>query len=157
MQIKKAGQTPADSLQKPARQVPVEKKMRLAQYIRAENMDNRMKVRQRERILYGVENTPPLWEKGALRGNEYIRTGEGAEGEAAPVSGTFKLRMAAAVLLFVGFLLCDAGGYKIWGYSMNDIYGMISKDYFKLNDADTDEQLSFSELFEMTGSLDFKK
>ena len=45
-----------DISQQGTRQVPVEKKMKLAQYIRAENMDNRMKIRQREKILYGFQN-----------------------------------------------------------------------------------------------------
>ena len=39
----------------PNNQIPIEKKMELAQYIREENMGNRMKIRQREKILYGTE------------------------------------------------------------------------------------------------------
>ena len=52
-----------DISQQGTRQVPVEKKMKLAQYIRAENMDNRMKIRQREKILYGssVPSPPPIY------------------------------------------------------------------------------------------------
>ncbi|MCM1173945.1 MAG: hypothetical protein NC341_02720 [Blautia sp.] len=122
------------------RQAPVEKKMRLAQYIRAENMDNRMKIRQREKILYGTENMPPLWNKGEpLRMTEYMGNGEGT-GEPGTASGTFRLRMAAAILLFIGFLLCDAGQYRLFGYSMNDICGMISEDYFQLYDAERLEE-----------------
>lgn len=123
-----------------AKQVPVEKKMKLAQYIRAENMDNRMKVRQREKILYGTE-MPPLWNKGEpLRMMEYMGNGEGTE-EPVPAVSTFRLRMAAAILLFIGFLLCDAGQYRLFGYSMNDIYGMISKDYFQIYDTEHSEEL----------------
>lgn len=123
------------------RQVPVERKMKLAQYIRAENMDNRMKIRQREKILYGTEAMPPLWNKGEpLRMREYMENGEGTE-EPAPESNTFRLRMAAAILLFIGFLLCDAGQYQLFGYSMNDIYGMISEDYFQIYDTDHPEEL----------------
>ena len=33
--------------------IPAERKMELARYIREENMGNRMKVKQREKILYG--------------------------------------------------------------------------------------------------------
>ncbi len=120
------------------KQVPVEKKMQLAQYIREENMDNRMKIRQREKILYGTDSMPPLWSKGEPPWKEeYLRQDENAPDQIPPSSGTFKLRMAAAIFLFIGFLLCDAGQYKIFGYSMSDIYGMISNDYFQIYDADT--------------------
>lgn len=101
-------------------------------------MDNRMKIRAREKILYGTENMPPLWQKGELlRKEDYLMRPEENPPEDIPASGTFKLRMAAAILLFIGFLLCDAGQYKVFGYSMNDIYGMISDDYFKIYDAET--------------------
>lgn len=123
------------------RQVPVEKKMKLAQYIRAENMDNRMKIRQREKILYGTENLPPIWNKNEpLRTEGYMPDGESMT-EPVPAANTFRLRMAAAILLFIGFLLCDAGQYRLFGYSMNDIYGMISEDYFQLYDADDPVEL----------------
>lgn len=123
------------------RQVPVEKRIKLAQYIRAENMDNRMKIRQREKILYGTENMPPLFHKGEpLRMTEYMGSGDGTE-EPVPDVSTFRLRMAAAILLFIGFLLCDAGQYRLFGYSMNDIYGMISEDYFQIYDAEHPEEL----------------
>lgn len=125
--------------QSPKNPVPVDKKMQLARYIRAENMDNRMKIRAREKILYGKDTMPPLWTKGEpLRSEDYLtRQDESHPDDVPPSSGTFKLRMAAAILLFIGFLLCDAGQYKVFGYSMNDIYGMISSDYFQIYDADT--------------------
>lgn len=115
--------------------------MKLAQYIRAENMDNRMKIRQREKILYGTENLPPIWNKNEpFRMEGYMPEGEGAP-EPVPTANTFRLRMAASILLFIGFLLCDAGQYRLFGYSMNDIYGMISEDYFQLYDADDPVEL----------------
>lgn len=148
-----------DQNQRLKKQVPVDKKLRMAQYIRAENMDNRMKIRQRERLLYGTENSPSLWGKGgAVHMEESMWTGmdpgDGMRAEAVPtaVSGTFRLRMAAAIILFIGFLLCDAGQYKIFGYSMNDVYGMISEDYFKIYDSvNTDELLQLTELFKHDG------
>lgn len=118
------------------RQMPIDKKLRLAQYIRAENMDNRMKIRQRERLLYGVDSAE--------------RNGFYSEEVPNEVTGTFRLRMAAAVILFIGFLMCDAGQYKIFGYSMNDVYGMISEDYFKLYDSE-----NMDELPQLTELLDF--
>lgn len=144
-------------------QVPVEKKMRLVQSIRAENMDNRMKIRQREKFLYGTESMPPLWNRGEPMqvGAEYPDGGNPEE--MTPMSGTFKIRMAAAIILFVAFLLCDAGGYKILGYSMNDIYGLISEDYFQIyEDKSADELPQLTEFLRFTdnriedGSKDVK-
>ena len=141
MQIIKSLQNQNEQDRDQKRQVPVEKKMRLVQSIRAENMDNRMKIRQRERFLYGTESsTMPLWSKGEpMQMAESYPNGENPE-EMTSGSSTFKLRMAAAIILFVAFLLCDVGGYKFWGYSMNDIYGLIREDYFQIyNDKNVDE------------------
>lgn len=130
----------------PNNQIPIEKKMELAQYIREENMGNRMKIRQREKILYGTESAVPLWEE---------HNGNAVDMQVQPTESTFKFRMAAAIMLFVAFLLCDAGNYKFFGYSMNDIYGMISEDYFQVyNDIQSDDVTTqLSELLQ----LDFEK
>ena len=130
----------------PNNQIPIEKKMELAQYIREENMGNRMKIRQREKILYGTESAVPLWEE---------HNGNADDMQVQPTESTFKFRMAAAIMLFVAFLLCDAGGYKIFGYSMNDIYGMISEDYFQVydNTDGEDDAIQLTELLQ----LDFEK
>lgn len=118
--------------------IPMEKKIKLAQYIRAENMNNRMKIRQREKILYGTESALPVWDRGeSFRREEYLLPNGEPEDSPSDSIGTFRLRMAAAILLFIGFLLCDAGQYKVFGYSMNDIYSMISEDSFQLYHTDT--------------------
>lgn len=115
--------------------MPVEKKLRLAQSIREENLGNRMKIRQREKFLYGKESMPPLWDKETSFRPDYpIREGEGDGKASTETVNTFKVRMAAAVFLFVLFLLCDAGEYNVFGYSMNDICGIISEDYFQIYD-----------------------
>lgn len=155
MQNRRNEQNQAERMQKQGRQIPVEKKMKLAQYIRAENMGNRMRIRQREKILYGTETMPPLWVKGdSYRTEEYIMPGGEEQDSMQDAPNTFRLRMAAAIFLFIGFLLCDAGQYKIFGYSMNDIVGMISEDYFRIYDAGgSEEPVQLSELF----NLDFEK
>ena len=150
MQIIKTIQNQTEQNSGTKRQVPVDKKMRLIQSIRAENMGNRIKIRQRESLLYGtgsINNMPPLWSKGdTMQMEESYLNGENPE-EITPVTNTFRIRMAAAIILFVGFLLCDAGGYKVWGYSMNDIYGLITEDYFQIyNDKNADELPQLTEL-----------
>lgn len=110
--------------------IPVEKKMELAKYIREENMGNRLKVRQREKILYGTNDTLPLFSRDK-RSSYYAETENPDNPQEGTIEGTFRIRMTAAILLFVGFLLCDAGGYHILGYSTGDIHNMIQKDYFQ--------------------------
>lgn len=110
-----------------------EKRMELARYIREENMGNRLKLRQREHILYGKETQSPLFEKSAFAeaGGSY-----GPNGEEPPtsVTGSFKYRMTLAVLLFVGFLLCDTNQGKILTFSTNEVYEMIQADSLHLYD-----------------------
>lgn len=134
--------------------VPLEKKMQLAQYIRAENHGNRMKIRQRENILYGTNTQPPLFERGKLQAAPfYDRDPQQAGQEEMPSAfqpaGTFRYRMILAVLLFVGFLLCDTGDGQIGTYSTNEVHDMITADTFHLYDTDGNETMEgLAALFE---------
>ncbi len=125
------------------RNIPVEKKMALAQYIRAENHGNRMKIRQRENILYGVNTQPPLFDRGRLQPVEQQYEGSQEEsGMLQPFSvSTFKYRMMIAIVLFVGFLLCDTGGDKIGNYTTSDIHEMIMADTFHLYDGEGNDTM----------------
>ncbi len=126
--------------------VPLEKKMQLAQFIRAENQGNRMKIRQREQILYGTDTQLPLFHNGRLPNAsspyESDQQQTSQEGE-VPVfsSGTFRYRMILAVLLFVGFLLCDTSDGKIGSYTTNEVHEMITADTFHLYDAEGNETM----------------
>lgn len=111
--------------------------MELARHIREENLGNRLKLRQREHILYGKESPMPLYEKGLLTREEGMPGyGNAENGDGIPGSATsgFKYRMALSVLLFVGFLLCDTRDSKILSYSTGDVYDMIVADSFHLYD-----------------------
>ncbi len=123
--------------------VSLEKKMALAQYIREENHGNRMKIRQREHILYGTDTQPPLFSKGRLPIQEQPYENAQPEAGYAPTfpEGTFKYRMILAILLFVGFLLCDTGGDKIGRYTTNDIHDMIVADTFHLYDGEGNDAI----------------
>lgn len=125
-----------------------EKRMELARYIREENMGNRLKLRQREHILYGKETQTPLFDKNtfAEAGGSY-----GPNGEELPntVTGSFKYRMTLAVLLFVGFLLCDTNQGKILTFSTNEVYEMIQADSLHLYDGSENPVMEeLTELFE---------
>ena len=115
------------------RKVSLDKKLALAQYIREENHGNRMKIRQRERILYGMDTQPPLYDTGKLPSMGQQENPPAENGLALGLSfGTFKYRMILAILLFVGFLLCDTSGDKIGNYTTTEIHNMIMADTFHL-------------------------
>lgn len=119
------------------KKVTPEKKMELARHIREENLGNRLKLRQREHILYGKESPMPLYDKALLSGDEnFPGYGNAESSESIPgnATGGFKYRMALSVLLFVVFLLCDTRDGKILSYSTGDIYDMIVADSFHLYD-----------------------
>ncbi len=135
--------------------VPLEKKMQLAQYIREENLGNRMKIRQRERILYGTDTQLPLFDKGRLQHAvpPYDTGAQPAEQEGAVPqfsTGTFRYRMILAVLLFVGFLLCDTRDGRIGDFTTNEVHDMIVADTFHLYDGDGNETMEgLAALFEL--------
>lgn len=136
------------------RKIPLEKKMALAQYIRAENHGNRVKIRQREHILYGTDTQPPLYDRGRLQAAEGQYGENGGEEPVVPVlsTGTFRYRMILAILLFVGFLLCDTGGDRIGKYTTGDIHDMIMADTFHLYDGDGNDTMDgLAALFESDG------
>lgn len=136
--------------------VTLEKKMELARCIREENMGNRVKIRQREQILYGKNTQMPLYDKQIWPGQNdtapYGDTPGNSELPGSSMNG-FKYRMIFAVLLFVGFLVCDTNGSKIGGYSTNDVYDMILADTFHLYDNTQDQNPVLEEL---AGLLDFE-
>lgn len=116
------------------KKVTPEKRVELARYIREENMGNRVKLRQREHILYGRDLTMPPDEKGLYANPTLTDSGQGEEVPGGSSMGSFKYRMTLAVLLFVGFLLCDTGKGSILSYSTNDVYEMIRADSLHLYD-----------------------
>lgn len=121
------------------KKVTPEKRMELARYIREENLGNRLKLRQRESILYGKEPQAPLFDQGTFSRAEELSGFGVPTGETktyGTAAGSFKYRMAVAALLFAGFLLCDTRESKIMSYSTNDIHEMIGEDSFHLYDGD---------------------
>ena len=124
------------------KKVDINKKLALAQYIREENHGNRMKIRQREKILYGTDTQPPLFDPGRLQPMEQQEdpSAENSMALGFP-SGSFKYRMILAILLFVGFLLCDTGGDKIGNFTTSEIHDMIMADTFHLYDTEGNDTM----------------
>lgn len=120
--------------------ISTDQKLQLVQMIRAESQDDRMKMRSRERMLYGTENKykykmeePPLYTKGYYEGaggrkEVYALENSGEEPAGASFS-SFKLRLVIAVFLFAGFLILDAGGGNIAGITTKQVREEINKDF----------------------------
>lgn len=127
--------------------ITVDQKLQLVQMIREENQDNRMKMRSRERLLYGTDNKSepkelrdlPLYAKGSydIRREKELYALEEEKIPAGGIGGfsSFKLRMVLAAVLFASFLLLDSGGKAIAGITMEELRTEINKDF----DAGLDE------------------
>lgn len=124
--------------------ISADQKLQLAQMIRAESKDNRMKMRSRERMLYGTdskyeqEEELPLYTKGYYgvykeHGNkkdkELYALESNRETEEKSFFFSFRLRLIVAVVLFAGFLFWDAGGSNIAGITTKQIKEEIGKDF----------------------------
>lgn len=115
--------------------VSTNQKLQLIRSIRAESQDNRMAMRNRERILYGVESKAgeelPLYAKGYYDGRE--KELYALEDGSIPMQrGSFsfsKLRLMLSAVLFCVFLVADSGSGNIGGFSTDMIREEINKDF----------------------------
>lgn len=81
----------------------VERKLELTRYLRQEQNLNRMKVKNREEILYGTgKNSEMLYGDDGLELAEYDRIRE--QGHKGPMFG---LRLAVSLMLFAGVIYLD--------------------------------------------------
>ena len=81
----------------------VERKLELTRYLRQEQNLNRMKVKNREDILYGTgKNSEMLYGDDGLELAEYDRIRE--QGHKGPMFG---LRLAISLILFAGVIYLD--------------------------------------------------
>lgn len=123
--------------------ISTDQKLQLVQMIRAESQDNRMKMRSRERMLYGTDhkydykNYPeelPLYTKGYYNNSGvqekelYALEAQGG-GVQREIFSSFRLRLVLAVLLFTAFLVIDAGSGNIAGISTDKMREEINKDF----------------------------
>ena len=80
-----------------------ERKLELTRYLRQEQNLNRMKVKNREEILYGTgKNSEMLYGDDGLELAEYDRIRE--QGHKGPMFG---LRLAVSLMLFAGVIYLD--------------------------------------------------
>ena len=113
-----------------------DQKLQLVQRIRAESQDNRMRMRSRERLLYGggrQEEELPLYSKGyhdyGKGGRELYALEENAVHAEEISFSSFKLRLVIAAVLFTVFLLADSDSGSIAGFSTAAVQEEINKDF----------------------------
>ena len=113
-----------------------DQKLQLVQRIRAESQDNQMRMRSRERLLYGggrQEEELPLYSKGYHdygKGNRELYALEEGESHGETISfSSFKFRLVIAAFLFIAFLLADSGSGSIAGFSTAEVVEEINKDF----------------------------
>lgn len=124
--------------------ISTDQKLQLVQMIRAESQDNRMKMRSRERMLYGVENNKndrelPLYTNGYFDTKGTFDTKETREKELYALEeqthtksgefSSFKFRMVLAAVLFTGFLIVDAGSGNIAGMTTDKLREEINRNF----------------------------
>jgi len=96
-----------------------EKKLQLIRRIRQEQQINQNTMRGREAFLYGKSNSYEPYPD--------MESDEVPEAE-LPVS-TFRLRMAAALLLFALFYMVSSRDGTIFGIGPAQVYEAVEKDY----------------------------
>lgn len=119
--------------------ISTEQKLQLVQMIRAENRDNRIKMRSREKLLYGTDNGRnddelPLYSKGYYKiENGRNKEMHALESESKAEEGNsrfgLRLRIMLAAVLFTGFLVMDASGGKVGGISSEQLREEINKNF----------------------------
>ena len=124
--------------------ISTDQKLQLVQQIRAENQENRMKMRSRERMLYGMEHQTknyqmeqelPLYHRGYYDMKRVNTPKElyAMEEQSGDIEGgsfsSFKLRLVLAVFLFAAFLILDSGSGKVAGISTAMLREEINKDF----------------------------
>lgn len=118
--------------------ISTDQKLQLAQMIRAESQDNRMKMRSRERMLYGTESSKndvelPLYTngyydtKGRRETELHALEEQNHQGEVG--FSSFKFRMVLAAACFTCFLLLDTGGGNIAGITTEQLREEINKNF----------------------------
>lgn len=124
--------------------ITTEQKLQLVQQIRAEHQDNRMTMRNRERMLYGTERQAgncsyeeklPLYSRGyyderSLKpAKELSAMEEGCGQTTTGGSPGFKLRLILAAFLFGTFLMIDTGSGAIAGISTETLLEEMNRDF----------------------------
>ena len=97
--------------------VSIEKKLQMIQKIRQEHQMNQNAVRGREAVLYGNKY------------NIFPETERSENGSEGIYVSTFRLRISAALLLFILFYSVASGDKTFFGINASQVYMAIETDY----------------------------
>lgn len=108
--------------------ITVDQKMQLIRQVRSQYNKDQYDLMHREQLLYGrttpgrmtIQKTP---ETGMLT-EDFPTVGTELPGQFS----TLKLRLLAAVVLFLAVLAMDINGTRVFGISTSSIFESISKD-----------------------------
>lgn len=107
-----------------------ERKLELTRYLRQEQNINRMKVKNREDILYGTgKNSEMLYGDEGLELAEYDRIRE--QGHKGPMFG---LRLAVSLILFAGVIYLDKNQIAWQGQNATEVISrQLEESVFEKN------------------------
>lgn len=118
-----------------------DQKLELLHHIRMENQNDRLRMRQREQILYGNGITGQIPVKSIMedervyvspaygrRNEEWMRGDSWTVRNEKRFGGGFRIRMMMAVLLF-GIYLFQEHGYIKTGLSSRQLTEVLNKDF----------------------------
>ena len=107
-----------------------ERKLELTRYLRQEQNLNRMKVKNREDILYGTgKNSEMLYGDDGLELAEYDRVRE--QGHKGPMFG---LRLAVSLILFAGVIYLDKNQIAWQGQNATEVISrQLEESVFEKN------------------------
>lgn len=97
--------------------VETDRRLELVKSIRMQNLQNREKCQERERLLYG---------------NTDIRPESKAPCETPKRFSSFRIRFILSILLFCLFLFLDMNQIAVFGITTNDIFSIIT-DSMEIN------------------------
>lgn len=100
----------------------MEQKLRLVNQVRSRYGQDQSDLLRREQLLYG---------KTSNRAFDYEQDGAFPEAETESPAGVsfFRLRLLAALVVFVLILALDRNGKDLFGMSTEQIFQSIAKDY----------------------------
>ena len=108
--------------------VNTNKRLELVKAIRMQNHYDRQLFRSRENFLY---SDSPAMRPAVKHGELYSLEAEekqGAEEKAAPVTGSFRIRLVIAMVLLLSFVICDIRQVSYEGESAETVFERIVED-----------------------------
>ncbi len=108
--------------------ISTNKRLELVKAIRMQNQYDRQLLRSRENFLYSDSAAiRPAIKHGELYSLEEETKGI-PEDKAAPVAGSFRIRLVIAMVLLLSFIICDMKQISYEGESTATVFERIAED-----------------------------